>query len=137
MFSYQTVIRLQHTDAASLIFYARIFDLAHEAYEVFLDEIGHPLPTEMSKQAVMLPIAHATADYRAPLRLNDRVRIEVWVEAVNRRSFELRYRFVKADDTVAAGVRTIHVAVDSQTGGSVSLPEALARSLEAHRAPAE
>ncbi len=131
MFTYETIIRLQHVDAAGLIFYARIFDLAHAAYEAFLDEVGHPLPTELAAHPIVLPIAHATADYRAPLRLNDRLRIELWVAAVNVRSFELRYRFLKTDGTLAAGARTIHVAVDSQSGNSIKLPAKLADDLRA------
>lgn len=134
MFSHETVIRLQHTDAAGLIFCSRLFDLAHVAYEAFLDEIGHPLPTALAAGPVVLPIVHASADYRAPMRLNDRVRIELWVEIVNPRSFELRYRFLKDDGTLAAGARTVHVAVRSGTGDSVRLPEPLAAALEPHRA---
>ncbi len=137
MFTYETIVRLQHTDAAGLIFYARVFDLAHAAYEAFLDELGHPLPTALSIHPVVLPIAHATADYRAPLRLNDRLRIELWVETLSRRSFELRYRFLRADGELAAGVRTIHVAVDSQSGDSTELPAALAEALRNRQAPGD
>ncbi len=134
MFTFETVVRLQHTDAAGLIFYSRVFDFAHAAYEAFLDEIGNPLPTALAAHPVVLPIAHATADYRAPLRLNDPLQIELWVETVSTRSFELRYRFLKEDGTLAAGVRTIHVAVDSESGHSTRLPDRLAEALRARQA---
>lgn len=137
MFVHETVVRLQHTDAAGVIFFARLFDLAHLAYEAFLDEMGHSLASDLADQPLVTPIAHATADYRAPLRLNDRLRVEVGVAEVGGRSFVLSYRFLKRDGTVAAEARTAHVAVDSETGKSTQLPRDLARSLLAHRLRAE
>ncbi len=137
MFTYETVVRLHHTDAAGTIYYARVFDLAHAAFEAFLDDIGHPLPSALAAHPVVLPIAHATADYRAPLRLNDPLRIELWVETLSRRSFELRYRFLRADGELAAGVRTIHVAVDSESGESTELPDKLAEAFGRRMAPGD
>ena len=83
-------------------------------------------------KGVTIPIVHATADYRAPLRLNDRVRIEVRVAAIGERSYELSYVVVKADGTLAVEARTAHVAVDSAAGKAVELPAALAEKLAAH-----
>ena len=80
----------------------------------------------------MIPIVHATADYRAPLRLNDRVSIEVRVAAIGERSYQLEYRFVLADGTLAVEARTAHAAVDTSAGQAVRLPVALAAQLKPH-----
>lgn len=130
MFTYETVVRLPHTDAAGRIFYGRLFDLIHLAYEALLDNLDHPLPTEMEASPVVIPIVHASADYRSALRLNDRIRIEVTVEVVSERSFTLGYR-VRLGERLAVEARTVHVAVARSSGEATRLPERLARRLRA------
>ena len=76
MHSYETVIRLQHTDAAGVVFFARYFELAHLAFEDMLDAIGHPLPSDLANSALILPPVHAEADYKAALRLGDPVHVD-------------------------------------------------------------
>jgi 1,4-dihydroxy-2-naphthoyl-CoA hydrolase len=128
MFAYETVIRLSHTDAAGVIFFARLFDLLHLAYESFLEGIGQPLPDDLAGSAIVIPIAHASADYRRPLRLNDRIAIEVSVENIGTRSFTLTYR-VRRGGSLAAEARTVHVAIARSDGRPRALPDELARAL--------
>lgn len=130
MHTFEMVIRLQHTDAAGVVYFARFFELAHLAYEDLLDEIGQPLPSDLGSAALILPIVHAEADYRAALRLGDRIVIGVSVEAVRSRSFSLRYRIATADDSEVAVLETVHAAVDTSSGTSTALPPALKERLE-------
>jgi hypothetical protein len=37
MYTYQTTIRLHHTDAAGVVFFSNLFVIAHDAYESFLE----------------------------------------------------------------------------------------------------
>jgi len=127
--TFETVIRLQHTDAAGVIFYARLFDLAHLAFEDLLDGLGHPLPQDLPNATLILPIVRAQADYRGALRLGDALRIDVDVAEVRSRSFSLAYRFTKADGSTAATCATVHAAVDRASGTSAQLPEDLATAL--------
>lgn len=133
MFSYETVIRLRHTDTAGVIFHARLFDLIHLAYEAMLDELGHPLPPDMPNSAELIPIVHASADFRSPLRLNDRVRIEVAVQEIGARSHTLAYRILKGK-TLAAQARTVHVCIDPEEGRARPLSDTLARALASQQA---
>ncbi len=130
MHTFETTIRLQHTDGAGVVFFARFFELAHVAYEDFLETIGEPLPADLAAAPILYPIVHAESDYRAMLRLGDRLRIELAVEAIKSRSFELAYRFVAPSGDEAALLKTVHVAVDKQTGRSTRLPEALSAALQ-------
>lgn len=134
MFIYETVIRLPHTDTAGFIFYARLFDLIHLAYEAMLDELGHPLPSDMPASSAMLPIVHASGDFRRPLKLNDRVRIEVVVQEIGARSYTLGYRVLRGK-TLAAEARTVHVCIDPSDGRARPLPEALTRALASRQTP--
>lgn len=126
MHQFDTVIRLQHTDAAGVIFFARLFDLAHLAYEDLLDRLGHSLPPDLAAAPVGYPIVASSAEYQAPLRLGDRVTIGVRVADVKERSFALEYAFTMASGALAATARTVHMAVGEE---SDQLPEALAQVL--------
>ncbi len=123
MFQHELVIRLRHTDAAGVMFFARIFDVAHEAYEAMLESIGHPIPAELSRALHVIPIVRAEADYRTALRMGDRVRVDVIVEKVGSRSFTLRYVLSKSHGNVAGEVKTVHVVVSSETGKAVAMPD--------------
>lgn len=125
----ETKIRLQHTDAAGVVFFARYFELAHEAYEHLLDGIGQAFPADLGGAPILFPIVHASSDYRAMLRLGDALRIEVTVDEVKSRSFALAYRFVNPAGEDAATLRTVHVAVDKATGRPTQLPADLADAL--------
>lgn len=136
MHVFERRIRLQHTDGAGVVFFARYFELAHEAYEEMLDAIGQSFPPDLGREPILYPIVHAESDYRAMLRLGDTLRIEVEVAEVKSRSFALTYRFVGSagDGTAgeeAAALKTVHVAVDKTTGRSTRLPDALADALRA------
>lgn len=128
---FETTIRLQHVDGAGVVFFARYFELAHLAYEDLLETAGHALPADLARSDVILPIVHAESDYRASLRLGERLRIDVSVGAVKSRSFTLGYRFTKPDGTDVAQLQTVHVAVDVAAGTATRLPEALAAALQA------
>ncbi|MDA1195527.1 MAG: thioesterase family protein [Planctomycetota bacterium] len=126
---FETAIRLQHTDAAGVVFFARYFELAHAAYEDLLDALGQSLPGNLGSAALLYPIVHAEANYRAMVRMGDRVRIEVTVSEVKSRSFALDYRFATPHGEEIAVLKTVHVAVDRATGRSTRLPDDLAAAL--------
>ncbi len=130
MYQYDLVIRLRHTDAAGIMYFARIFDVAHEAYEAMLDSIGQPIPADLARAAFVIPIVHAEADYRTPLRMGDRVRVDVMVEKVSSRSFTLKHVLSKSHGNVAGEVKTVHVIANSETGKAMHIPDALRAGLQ-------
>lgn len=135
MHTFETVIRLQHTDAAGVIFFARLFDLAHLAFEDLMDRIGQPLPADLAAAEVAYPIVEASAEFHAALRLGDRVRIEARVAEIGERGFSLAYRFVRDHGALAATARTVHKAAGRGVRGPASLPEGLVTALRQLAAP--
>jgi 1,4-dihydroxy-2-naphthoyl-CoA hydrolase len=127
--TFEFPIRMRHTDAAGVMFFAKKIELAHDAYEAYVEAIGSPLPPDMLSQPIILPIVHVSADYRAPLRLNDRVHISVAVEKVGTRSFAMRYDFRAVDGTDLGPAKTVHVAMERDTGHSIRIPEAIRERL--------
>lgn len=112
-FEHHFIVRLHDTDAAGLLFFGHLFRHAHDAYESFMTVIGFPLERLIRDGQTRLPLAHAEADYRLPLRHGDPVRVWLRVATLRRRSFAIDYRFINAGDEVAATARTVHVLVGS------------------------
>lgn len=147
-FEYRFIIRLHDTDAAGLLFFGHLFRHAHDACESFMEAIGFPLDRLIQDGQILLPLAHAEADYRLPLRHGDAVRVMVGIAEIRRRSFTIDYRFIKDGDQIAATARTVHVLVSpDQLSGAVTgtrggsdrkttdtdfLPEPLRAALSAH-----
>ena len=129
MFRHLISVRLHDTDAAGRLYFANQFRLAHEAYEAFMDSIGHGLPALLAKGRLALPIVHATADFRSPLRLGHQVTIEIRPLRIGKTSFTLVYRFA-ADGRTAGQVTTVHVAVDAKRGIKQALPARLRTALQ-------
>ena len=121
---FETTIRLPHTDAAGVVFYARYFDLVHLAFEDFLDAIGQPLQPDLHASRIGYPLVHAEADFKQSLRMGDRIAIEVHVSDLRERSFALDY-LITCQGMAVSAARTIHAALDVPTKARVALPDGL------------
>lgn len=129
MYRYETVIRLKDIDAAGLIYFANVFTLAHECYEAFLD--GHiSLGKLLEESEYMAPIVHADADIKLPIRLSDKIAIEMNLAKTSNSSYELQYRLINEKKQPAAIVKTIHVVLDRQSGEPVKIPEQFRQMLQ-------
>jgi len=125
-FEYPFEVRLNDTDAAGVLFFAHLFRHAHEAYESLMTAAGFPLK-DLIRQGTALPIVRAEADYKAPMHLGDRVRVEVTVGDVRQRSFSLDYRFLDARGLLLARAGTVHVL--KGPGQDPTLPDAFGQAL--------
>ncbi len=130
MFTYPTRVRLHDTDAAGVLYFAHQFRLAHEAYEAFMEQSGFGLGAMLQKGALALPIVHAAADFRAPLRVGDDLAISLRAPRVGKSSFTLVCRFARGGRT-AGHVTTVHAALDRRTGRKRALPARLRKALNA------
>ena len=126
-------IRLHDTDAAGLLFFGHLFRHAHDAFESFMTAIGLPIDHLIRAGQTLLPLAHAEADYRRPLRHGDAVRVRVRVADIRRRSFAIEYRFMNSLGEVAATARTVHVQVSADMTPTEDLAEPLRAALSAYR----
>jgi 1,4-dihydroxy-2-naphthoyl-CoA hydrolase len=126
---YPFAVRLANTDAAGVLFYAQLFRHAHDAYEAWMAAIGHPLDAMIRGGGPALPIVHAQADYRLPMRHGDMIRVCISVEEIGGRSFAIGYRFVNAEGRPAATARTVHAAIDPNGLGALALPADLRAAL--------
>jgi len=124
-FTSESIVRLYDTDAAGFHFYGAQFRFAHEALENFLEHVGLPIAKIIRERAVLFPVVHAEADYRAPLAAGDRLTVRVVVRALGERSFTIGYRLLLADGREAGSVMTVHAAITADSGASCPLPDAV------------
>lgn len=129
MISCTRTIRLHDTDAAGVLYFGTLFPMAHEAYEAFMESIGFPIVDVLKEARFALPIVHTEADYAIPLRLGDKVEIEVTPDQLGQTSFSIHYRVLKGGK-VAALLQTVHVCVNRRTGKKSKLPPKLATAIK-------
>ena len=123
-FVYVTRVAFSQVDAAGILYFSRAFELCHEAFEGFLEEQGTPMTqATMAGADWVLPIVHAEVDFRSPLRLGDRVDVEVNVERMGTSSITMAFCLRGADGSIRAMVRHVHAAVEVATFSSRPLPD--------------
>ncbi len=129
MHTYSTTVRLHHTDAAGILFFANLFIIAHECYESFLDP-DVTFNSMFNELNLMMPIVHTEADYHRPLRVSDKITINLGLEKIGNSSFSLGYDIRTKDGESAATIKTSHVVRNKDGSQSVSLPVNLRKKLE-------
>ncbi|MCS6899238.1 MAG: thioesterase family protein [Myxococcales bacterium] len=122
-------VRFQDIDAAGIAFYGRVFDYFHDAYVAHLAARGLPLHQVIARRSWIMPLVHAEADYRRPLRFGEAYRIELRADPPGRSSYTLRYRIVDLDGQLHAEGATVHVCIDLTTDRPRELPEELRAAL--------
>ncbi len=123
MFVYSTTVRMHHTDAAGILFFANLFTLAHDCYEEFLGDLS--IAEILQNQSFIIPIVHAEADYKIPIGVSEKIEITVSCEQVGKSSFTLSYEFINDDKELAATVKTVHTVVSKESCKPVEIPAVL------------
>jgi 1,4-dihydroxy-2-naphthoyl-CoA hydrolase len=128
-FQHQFMVALHDTDAAGVLFFAHLFRHVHDAYETWMATLGFPLDAMIRDGKLALPLVHAQADYRRPLRHGYQVTVDLNVTELGPSSFQLAYRLRTSDGDVAATARTVHVCISPGVGRPRPLPDALSQRL--------
>jgi YbgC/YbaW family acyl-CoA thioester hydrolase len=134
-FDYEMQVRFQDVDAGGVLFYGRVYDYVHVAYEEFWASEGVDRSFFFAGAEYLVPIAHSEADYRTPIRHGERIRIRLDVTKVGRASFTLRYQVTGPDGTPRVDALTVHAFVLKQTMKPIAIPEDLRAILLRHLAP--
>ncbi|MCL6088003.1 MAG: acyl-CoA thioesterase [Actinobacteria bacterium] len=123
MYIYKTKIRLFHTDAAGLIFYSNLFNLAYECYEEFLEKTDFSISKIINEGKFLIPVVHTEADYIKPIRLEDKIEIQLKPDNIGKSSYKLNYDFLNESGKKAANVKTVHVMISAKDYKPVRIPE--------------
>jgi 1,4-dihydroxy-2-naphthoyl-CoA hydrolase len=125
-------VRFQDVDAGGVLFFGRIYDYCHQAYEEFVAAQGVDRAFYFAGAEYLVPIVHSEADYRIPIRHGERIRVQVLVARVGRASFTLRYRVLGPDGDTRVEVMTVHAFVKKATMKPIAIPDDLRAIFRAH-----
>ncbi len=128
--SIQRKIQLYHTDAAGILFYSKVFDLAFEAFDALLDSAGVSIDYIILESDFLFPYVHAEADYLLPLSVGQLVTIYASVERIGESSCIISYEIFTLEKKKAVSAKTVHVSIDKKTKQKIALPESLRTALK-------
>lgn len=123
-------INFYDCDPAGIIFYSRIFDFSHSAYEQLIQSIKLD-EDYWNNPFYVVPIIHTECDYFKPLKYGDEIRIDTAVSLLKRSSFELTYK-IKLNDEIYASVKTVHVFVNKKDWTKMEIPSEIVEALKLH-----
>lgn len=126
-FSAPIEVRFRDLDALGHVnnaVYFTYMEMARVAYFKHLGLIGESYPEPF------FIIAEAACQFKAPIDLNTKLRVEARVSRLGNSSFDMDYILIDgATERVMATGRTVQVVFDYAAGRSVPLPEAWRQTL--------
>lgn len=121
MFAVKRRINFFDCDPAGIIFYSRLFDFCHSAYEQLIDSFE--LDEDYWDNSVyVVPIIHTECDYYRPIKYGDEIEIQLSVSNLKNSSFELTYSLLLNDEKCAV-VKTVHVFVSREDWNKMNIPD--------------
>jgi len=131
MFQFKRRINFYDCDPAGILFYGRIFQLCHEAYELMIESFNLK-ESYWENESFIVPIIHSEAKYRKPLLAGETAQIEITVTNLKESSFELTYVCKNDIGEVTNNVRTVHVFVNRSGWKKIKISEEVRKRLSRH-----
>jgi YbgC/YbaW family acyl-CoA thioester hydrolase len=114
MFIHKIKINFFDCDPAGILFFARVFNICHSAYEAMIQTFSLN-EDYWNNSDYVVPITSSEAKFHKPIKYGETIVIEITVEQLRDSSFELGYLCKNDLGEVCAKVKTVHVFVDKQT----------------------
>lgn len=126
-FQFPYRICLADTDAAGVVYFARLLEICHRAYEAALAAAGLELGQFLGRDAKLaLPIVRVEGRFFAPLYCGDEAIVGVAPTALDACRYGVDYQiFSPRQDAPAAIARTEHACIDLYQRQRQPLPEDL------------
>jgi len=122
MFETERIVEFGMCDSAGILFFAKIFELTHSAYEEFI--LRSDLENSyFENENFAIPLINASADYNAPIRLHEVLNISIAVSKIGNSSFQLISTFTDDLNISKATVKTAHVFVNKMDFKKTGIPD--------------
>ena len=132
MFSTKRMIEFGMCDIGGVLFFAKIFELAHSVYEEFIKNNLETNYFENEKFAV--PLVNAEADYHSPIKLHSHLTAQLQVAKIGTTSFQLSIKFLDEFNKPKATVNTTHVFLEKSNMLKAKIPIDVLSVLQKHLA---
>lgn len=121
-FSLTRTVEFHETDMAGIMHFANFFRWMEVCETAFYRSLGLPLISFVPGEIVGWPRVDVRCTYRAPLRFNDVVAVNLFVKKLSRRSVTYVFKFEKDGGLVAQGEVTAVCVGAGENGAMVSQP---------------
>lgn len=122
-------LAFRYSDAGGIVFFANYFDLAHDAYESLILQVGILWSDWFAHSNWAAPIRHTEADYFQMLRPGEAFHILGKVEKLGDSSVTTSFLFCD-ERTEFAKVTLVAVFLNRATKQKTSIPKELRSALE-------
>ncbi len=114
-FDTQLKVRFGDVDPAGIVYFPKIFDYIHEAFEDLWEEhVDVRYYHMLQERGIGYPLVHSDVDFRSPLHFGDRPVVRVTCFKLGKTSIGLRYRFLLGDTLcIEARMTVVCVQLDS------------------------
>jgi len=121
-FTLQQQVRFGDVDPAGIVYFPRIYDYLHEAFEELWEvHVGARYYHLLLERRIGFPLVHSEADFQAPLRFGDRPIVRITCFRLGETSLGLHYVY-EVDDVVCVDARQTTVCVNTKTMKPQPLP---------------
>ncbi|MGZ3744821.1 MAG: acyl-CoA thioesterase [Pseudobdellovibrionaceae bacterium] len=127
-FRTQIHIKFREADPAQIMYFANLFNLAHDVFEEFIVAAGYQYKEWFSPLEHMVPIRHVEADYLAPFIPGQNYEVSAGVVQLGETSFKMAYRF-EQNGKLHGTVYMVHAVLNSQTKVKMRLPDLMKQRL--------
>lgn len=128
MFKTTKKINFYDCDPAGILFYGRVYELCHSAYEELIASFNLK-EDYWNNDEYVVPILKSEAHYHKPMKYGEIISIEVAVLNLKSSSFELEYELKNGAGEKCTVVRTVHVFVDKATWKKVQIKDKIKSGL--------
>lgn len=119
-------VRFHDVDHAGIIFFAKIYEYCHVAYEEFIEEVvGLPPREFFEARQLGAPLVATSSQHHHPLLHGDRMVIVCAVQAMGRSSLTMVYRVENGSGVLCAEVMCKHAFVSREPFQSIPIPDAI------------
>jgi YbgC/YbaW family acyl-CoA thioester hydrolase len=116
-------------DGEGIVFFGIYFRLVHRALEQGLSAMGLTWKDWFANEEFGVPLRHAEADYRKPLRPGDTYQVDILVDEVGDSSVRFAFEFKNEKSELLAVVKTTHVFVSRKERKKISIPDFIRQKL--------
>ena len=131
MFSSKKRISFYDCDPAGILFFARVYEICHSAYEEMIQSFN--LGEEYwTNENFVVPILKSEASYHKPVKYGEMITVEIVVGNLRDSSFELNYELKNNKNEVCTKVKTVHIFVDKKSWKKTGIVEEVKGGLQKH-----
>jgi len=132
MFSTERIVEFGMCDIGGILFFAKIFDLSHSAYEEFV--LRSDLEESYFENKLFaIPLINASADFQKPISLHEVLKINISVANIGSSSFQLLTNFLSESGEQKASVKTTHIFVNKLDFKKRDIPKEFLDLLAQHK----